>query len=68
MDKSRRKEPRETGFVALAKMAAEGPKWKKDRRDNKRHYFLMVEDYEWDYGPSGTDLYFSGEPLTEPGT
>lgn len=32
-----------------------------------RTYYLGVEKYVWDYGPSGQDLY-SGGPLTQPGS
>ena len=70
----------ETGLLSLVKNAAEN-EIKRQKRDTaesshrqkraffpRRHYFLMVEDYEWDYGPSGTDLYFTGESLTKPGS
>ena len=63
-------DPEEKGFRALARMSGFTDKLNRLKRapTARKHYYLMVEDYEWDYAPTGTDLYFTGKSLTEPGT
>lgn len=41
------------------------PPIKKSLTDKVRRYFIAVEEEEWDYAPSGNNLY-EGGPLNAP--